>query len=86
MASIINTFEQSKNADGIQFSQTKEFQEVCNKIGLSFELELDIVFCFLTTDLYKSAEKEDIITPEELTAIYLHEIGHAYTNIQSFIN
>ena len=49
MASIINTFEQSKNADGIQFSQTKEFQEVCNKIGLSFELELDIVFCFLTT-------------------------------------
>nr|DAF33370.1 MAG TPA: peptidase [Caudoviricetes sp.] len=86
MASIINTFEQSKSTDGIQFSQTKEFKEVCEKIGLSFDLELDIVFCFLTTDLYKSAEKEDIITPEELTAIYLHEIGHAYTNIQSFIN
>lgn len=86
MSSIINTFEQSKSVDGIQFSQTKEFAEVCNKIGLSFVLELDVVFYFLTTDLYKSAEKEDIITPDEMTAIYLHEIGHAYTNIQSFIN
>ena len=86
MASIINSFEQSKSVDGIQFSQTKEFKEACEKIGLEFALELDIVFCFLTTDLYKSAEKKDIITPDELTAIYLHEIGHTYTNIQSFIN
>ena len=76
----------SQNVDTKKsFIKRDIFSEI-KKIGLEAAFNIDVCAAFLIVDFGPVQSENDIFTAEELTAIYLHEIGHIFNWLERLGN